>query len=838
CYGPYDLKIWYTRSEGGDWMQIDTENGWEKDRSYLMDIVEYYGAGWYKYAVRHSASSPNGESPWAESEPYHLDMKGTEEHGRTPAPASGRFDGDSGTMSWADPEDVNYGYYSYGHTAVVQMWYTGENGELDRDRWMPVYEYTVRADSCNISAFEDAGLTSGQYVFSVINRAENYGWRGQSEPFFLEGRYTYVEGENGGVEDKLQITNPRWTGDLLGITWDMPAQQLELVDHYEVKFYYTTTGETPDPATARRVGSRNLWPNDVWAMQNAILENANRGDGYYFFTVRALSKDTLVCDNSDVSAVSTSFYYQQPELGLNTYNAYWIEDGEMAWEVEENFVPELVDRYEFRFYYGATENTVDTVWDIGNHTYTGDTVTFTLPAEILKKNGSGWYAFAVCAYSKDLTQAQSGAWTSVSGPMYLEPEELYYGRSVLAEMDNAEALLYAYDAIAEGVANGERTIDVRNGTDKISVEEIGIVYEAYSYDHTEVFWLDGGYGIQMYDYDDVIAVVISYIMEGAELEEAKADFEAVAEEILAGIEEDMSEFEKELYIHDALAEKVTYIESGNAHNAYGALVEGEAVCEGYAEAFQALLHRVGIRSFIVTGESQDQPHGWNLVRIDGEYYHVDLTWDDQDEVLYHAYFNVTDRVIWQDHALYGTPYALPECTSEAANYFTVKGGRVTEYDREQAIELLQAGNLTIDVYVEGDVESYFSSLEQDIGNLVSALGLTDQIQLAGNRMGNEVILKIYVIPEGLSAEITRSGRNSLSVSVRGNFAQETAADLYFAVYDEDGRMIGIEKAEMQELSINGSSYRVSFDGTAENVSVFALGENALPIGDAFELQIN
>lgn len=417
------------------------------------------------------------------------------------------------------------------------------------------------------------------------------------------------------------------------------------------------------------------------------------------------------------------------------------------------------------------------------------------------------------------------------------PEDLYFGREALAELDNAEALLYAYDAIAEGIANAETHIDIADGVHRLSKDEAILVYETYSHDHTEAFWLPNRYAMGFVSTEDIRYLALEYNMTGDALEAAKAAFDAAAEEILSGIDEDMTEFEKELHIHDALADRIVYAESGNAHNAYGALVEGVAVCEGYAEAFQALLHRVGIRSFIVTGESRAQAHGWNIVRIDGEWYHVDLTWDDQGDTLFHAYFNITDAEIREDHAVYETSYALPACTSAAANYFTHEGTRVTEYDRAQAAVLLLANRMTLNVYVDGDVDSYLDSLTQDLGNLISQLGLTGRLQMACSYMGHEIILQIIVTPDGVSAEIEQVSGDRLTVTVRGGFDEETTADLYLAVYDAVGRMIGIAKADGQVLSGIGTSYQVAFDGAAAQVKVFASGDGVTPMGDAIEMEI-
>ena len=418
----------------------------------------------------------------------------------------------------------------------------------------------------------------------------------------------------------------------------------------------------------------------------------------------------------------------------------------------------------------------------------------------------------------------------------VDPEGIYYGRAALAGMSNSKILLYAYDAIVEGIENGETEISVADGRNRISVDEVRMVYTAYCHDHAEVFWLHNTYWIMMWDSSNASSLIINPLMEGRALETAKAAFDAAAEEILSGIEEDMTEFEKELYIHDALAEHITYTYSENAHNAYGALVEGACVCEGYAEAFQTLLHRVGIRSLIVTGNANGGPHAWNIVRIDGEYYHVDLTWNDQDVVM-RSYFNVTDARISEDHTIDVPAYGLPECTSEDANYYTVKGTVLSAFDAEVVGRLLRENDLVVHMYLSDGLtlQSFFDQMYagDNYQTMLEAAGIRGgaSVQIVG--YGNECTLQ--VVPEGFSGTLGRVSKGSLVVTVRGNFTREVTADLYAAVYDADGRMIGIAKAEEETLSFFGNTFKVTFKGDAHHVKVFASDDRGRPLEEAVEL---
>ena len=114
--------------------------------------------------------------------------------------------------------------------------------------------------------------------------------------------------------------------------------------------------------------------------------------------------------------------------------------------------------------------------------------------------------------------------------------------------------------------------------------------------------------------------------------------EDAANKILEGIKgnDSLTDIEKALLIHDRLIVACEYDEANYnidikvipnvAHNGYGALVNGIAVCDGYSSAYRYLLEQVGIKAEFCL--SWDLNHIWNIVYIDGEAYHVDVTWDD------------------------------------------------------------------------------------------------------------------------------------------------------------------------------------------------------------------
>jgi hypothetical protein len=130
-----------------------------------------------------------------------------------------------------------------------------------------------------------------------------------------------------------------------------------------------------------------------------------------------------------------------------------------------------------------------------------------------------------------------------------------------------------------------------------------------------------------------------------------AAYEEKAAEILAAcVFPGMEQWQIALSLHDYLIANTAYDETLAKNNAYDVLINGAAVCLGYAQVYQDLLGRVGIASRVVVSDPMN--HAWNLVQLDGSWYHVDLTWDDPTPdvpgYVSHRFFLLTDEEIASD----------------------------------------------------------------------------------------------------------------------------------------------------------------------------------------------
>lgn len=117
------------------------------------------------------------------------------------------------------------------------------------------------------------------------------------------------------------------------------------------------------------------------------------------------------------------------------------------------------------------------------------------------------------------------------------------------------------------------------------------------------------------------------------------------------------------WLHDYLADNAIYDYSFTYYNPEGVLLAGKGVCQSFAEAYQLLLKEVGIPNRLVSGKANNssgvekwEGHAWNLVQIDGNWYHVDVTWDETGG---HKYFLKSDDFMRKDHRWSGTRYPAP-----------------------------------------------------------------------------------------------------------------------------------------------------------------------------------
>ena len=165
------------------------------------------------------------------------------------------------------------------------------------------------------------------------------------------------------------------------------------------------------------------------------------------------------------------------------------------------------------------------------------------------------------------------------------------------------------------------------------------------------------------------------------------------------------EYDKALYLHDWLVMNANYDYSYKYYYADGVLLRGKGVCNSYSLAYQALLNAAGITNKRVVAMQMN--HAWNLVKLNGQWSHVDVTWDDPNSGGYerHTYFGMNDEMISKDHKWTRSDY--PACTSVNNLYYLHDSDLIAAFTKEDLYaQLSQAAENKLEkikaVYIGSD----------------------------------------------------------------------------------------------------------------------------------------
>ena len=198
-------------------------------------------------------------------------------------------------------------------------------------------------------------------------------------------------------------------------------------------------------------------------------------------------------------------------------------------------------------------------------------------------------------------------------------------------------------------------------------------------DHPEIFWATG-YKYRYYKDSPNIIFIPEYLFEKSKIKEHQKAMTARVDKLVRPAK-NLSEWEKEKYVHDFICENIRYdkLKKPYSHEIIGPLGQGVGVCEGIAKAVKVLLDELGVWCVIaICGNNPDKGikyrHTWNIVKVGGVYYHLDATFDntlgnDKKEIRY-DYFNLDDKSIFRDHEPLIAP--APKCEDGDRFYYKEK----------------------------------------------------------------------------------------------------------------------------------------------------------------------
>ncbi len=278
------------------------------------------------------------------------------------------------------------------------------------------------------------------------------------------------------------------------------------------------------------------------------------------------------------------------------------------------------------------------------------------------------------------------------------------------------------------------------------------------------------------------------------VKDLNAEINALVEKV-AG----MNEFEKALYIHDYIVlnseydlELLDYMEKNNfilpgelrseKYTEYSILVNGTGVCGSYALAYRAILNAAGMECLYLS--SSQMNHAWNLVKIDGKWYHVDCCWDDPTPDTYgrarRTYFLRTDDEIMNLNHYSWTPgqyKANSEKYSDMPRNYDIK----QKYDDGKWYYLTGSTLYSSDEYGKNETEITSisaSSIDADNGNVY----YSDGRYIYEYNIETEKTAPVYMLSN------KDSGDKPSQAYLSNIYVDGENAEFYKSIYSDDKRI--------------------------------------------------
>lgn len=213
-----------------------------------------------------------------------------------------------------------------------------------------------------------------------------------------------------------------------------------------------------------------------------------------------------------------------------------------------------------------------------------------------------------------------------------------------------------YDELLEAIAAQKESVDlVETEYKEMMADEV--FYRAILSDHPELFYVRGNSamlsnettGVRFYRFD------LRYVYSQEQYEARWKQMEDIRQSIAESLPQNATDAQKAKAAFDYLVENCSYDDSytGNsleedkttASYADGALLDNKAVCSGYSAAFKWLMDGFDIPCICIYNDE----HEWNFVKIEGKYYHIDVTWADDGSNNPEKFFCISDEQIYKVH---------------------------------------------------------------------------------------------------------------------------------------------------------------------------------------------
>ena len=377
-------------------------------------------------------------------------------------------------------------------------------------------------------------------------------------------------------------------------------------------------------------------------------------------------------------------------------------------------------------------------------------------------------------------------------------------------------------------------------------EWMNYTLECASNDYTFTMTATGIYNFRFYVMDKTAG--INYLRVNFNISVSDDKYTSVDSIVKSAVAEcnsktDGSEYEKALWLHDWLLDQLEYDKTLKWSSAESALTRGLGTCQSYESAYAKLLTAAGIEN----SETRDtyDGHTWNAMKLDGQWYQTDCTWDDSSDNWYsfdqrHLYFGLTDELMAIAHPghskIYTTDDYKTRSTSLADNYF-VRAGDASKWAKAYADRIqknLDAGKKEFEI--AADNASYPPSIS-GIQNGIIAYAInqmtwtTDKAAVTLNATGSANSFTFTAEYASESPAVSLYGR---SITLKDNIDVNYYMEMSDSVFEHDAYL---------EFKIGGQTYKLNVSDAAEvnengkTLYKFSCPVNAAQMSDTIETRI-
>ncbi|MCI8373408.1 MAG: hypothetical protein HFI75_13670 [Lachnospiraceae bacterium] len=265
----------------------------------------------------------------------------------------------------------------------------------------------------------------------------------------------------------------------------------------------------------------------------------------------------------------------------------------------------------------------------------------------------------------------------------------YYAYGTLTDTEKM-----VYNQMADCLLNFREETTISTKAEK----EADKAFQSLISDHPEIFWTSA-YELVTYHLSGMNSEFVfrpQYDMTQEESQQLQEQIDTVVFECLEGLPARADTYTTAKYLFEYIILNTEYNkEAANNQNICSVFLENESVCMGYSKAYQYLLQKCGIEAVVVSGESENEAHAWNLVKLDGDYYYVDVTWGDPEfsaaeeigtKYMDYSFFCMTTYDLLKTHSFHNV-FSLPECTAIEYNYFRHEGLYLSTF-QETAVDAM------------------------------------------------------------------------------------------------------------------------------------------------------